>query len=75
MRTQIWQHIRSGEKFVVTLNGGGAVVEAAGPLHWRDIPAALAGEWGSEDDLVEDLAADPDSYRNVTDQARREQED
>jgi hypothetical protein len=71
MATQIWQHVASGEKFVVNTDDKGAVVAAAGPLHYSEIVSVLEEGFDSEEELVDDLNADIWAYRDVTAAARQ----
>jgi len=68
MTTQIWAHVNSGERYIVVLDITGAVVEAAGPLHYKDIEIVLRDGFDSDGDLVDDLNAAPDQYRRTDDQ-------
>lgn len=62
MKTQLWQHSTSGEKYVVVVDTDGVVVQATGPLHHSEIDTALRGDFDSNPELVDDLNADTDSY-------------
>ena len=66
METQIWAHIKSGERYAVRLDRNGMVMGANGPLHHREIPVVLAGDWDSDADVTEDIQNDAESYRDVT---------
>lgn len=66
METQIWAHAKSGERYVVQVDGTGRVVAAAGPLHYSEIPGALAGDWDPDPEVTSDLQESPDDYADVT---------
>ncbi len=62
---QLWQHATSGEVYAVEVSlTDGYVQHAAGPLHYPDLAAAVAGNinWG-EEGLAEDIHAQRDAYR------------
>jgi hypothetical protein len=62
---QIWRHIRSGEQYVVEMDFSGTVVDAAGPLHHREIEMARGGDFTSDSDLARDIDEDQESYAIV----------
>ena len=57
---QIWQHVKSGERYVVETDGR-RIFGAAGPLRHNEITQALAG-FDSDPDLVYDLTDTPGDY-------------
>ncbi len=59
---QLWQHVTSGERYVVEIQSG-RVVEAAGPLHHGEIEAVMAGDFNCDPELAEDIDGDQGSYR------------
>ena len=68
--TQIWQHVRSGERYVVEVDFSGTVIGAAGPLYHMDIAAARHGDYTSDTDLVLDIDGTQDDYRLIEPQER-----
>lgn len=67
--TQIWRHAKSGEDFIVTLQGND-VIEAAGPITQDEVAeffqvGAEAFFFNSDPDLADALEQDADSYRQV----------
>lgn len=67
MTTHIWQHIPSGEQFVVEIGGCGQVTGASGPLHYSEIAEAKAGNWDADWDVTDAIKTDVESYQDVTD--------
>ena len=63
MQTQLWQDKTSGERYVVTVNESGKVIDATGPLHHSEIDRAMGGDFDSSPELVEDLNTYADNYR------------
>jgi hypothetical protein len=61
---QLWQHIASGENFVVEINTlTGIIQRAVGPLHPSEICVALhLGYFHSDEDLVNELNDSQDQY-------------
>ena len=66
---QIWQHVRSGERYVVEIGGGGHIFAAAGPLHYRELDTAMAQGFEHDPDVAADLQHTADDYRLYVDQA------
>lgn len=59
---QIWQHSKSGERYVVTVDEAGMVIEAAGPLHHSEIADVLYHGFNDDPEVAEGLNAEPDDY-------------
>lgn len=65
---QLWQHVGSGEQFAVKVDELGNVIEACGPLYYSYVDQALAGDFDSDQELVDDLNSDSEHYNIANDQ-------
>jgi len=63
---QLWQHMTSGEVYVVQTDYG-MLLAAAGPLDYTEHAQALSGDFDDDPDVREDLTNHPDQYRLVAD--------
>lgn len=56
MEIQVWQHQRSGERWLAEVDEEGTIAKAAGPLHYSDLSLMLgSGSWDGDPDVVDDL--------------------
>ena len=62
---QVWQHVKSGERIVVTLAEDGEIMDAVGPLHHSDIAQCLAEDFDGDLELVDDLREDSHLWHMV----------
>ena len=69
MVIKVWQHVTSGDRFAVGVDSYGYVLGATGPLHHSEIEQAKRGDWDIDHDVTEEIKANRQSYRDVTDRA------
>lgn len=67
-RTIIIQLIPSGDLFAAHIRNG-HMTDLSSPLHHRDIPVCLGGDWDADPEAIDDverLNAHPDTWQDVT---------